>query len=389
MDGKCIVIVLDGVGVGELPDAALYNDSGSDTMYSISAAKELKIPNLISLGLGNISRLKNVSSYKDVVGSFGKMSEKSPGKDSTTGHWEIAGLILDKAFPVFSTFPEEIIDRFIRSAGIKGILGNEVASGTEIIARLGDEHYSTGKPIIYTSADSVFQIAASEEVLGLDELYRLCKVARNEVMIDDYSVARVIARPFIKVDGAYVRTANRRDYSLKPFNKTMLNSLQENNIKTIGVGKIDDLFAGYGLDVKLHTKSNAEGIETTRNLINDCENDFIFTNLVDFDMLFGHRNNAFGFAEAIEYFDSKLEDILDVLKENDLLILIADHGNDPGDISTDHTREYVPLIVFSKKYKKSVNLGVRNSFSDIAKSVLDFYGVENNFFGKSFLQLLS
>ena len=389
MNGKCIVIVLDGVGVGELPDAAQYNDSGSNTMRSISASKDLKIPNLVSLGFGNISTLNSVPINESVVGSYGKLSEKSPGKDSTTGHWEIAGLILESAFPVFSVFPDEIVNRFIVSTGIKGVLGNEAASGTEIINRLGDEHYLTAKPIIYTSADSVFQIAASEEVTGLDELYRLCEIARNEIFVDNYAVARVIARPFTKIDGNYVRTTNRRDFSLKPFNKTMLNILQSGKVKTIAVGKIDDLFAGYGLDVKLHTKSNAEGIETTIKQISDCKEEFIFTNLVDFDMLFGHRNNALGFAEALEYFDSKLPEILAKMNENDLLILTADHGNDPGDISTDHTREYTPLIVFSKKYKGGVDLGIRGSFADIAKTILDYYKIDNSLYGKSFLPLIS
>jgi phosphopentomutase len=389
LNGKCIVIVLDGVGIGELPDAAQYNDTGSNTMLSISAAKELEIPNLISLGLGNISLLNSVPVGKSVVGSYGKLNEKSPGKDSTTGHWEIAGLILDRAFPVFSFFPDEIVNRFIALTGVKGVLGNEAASGTEIIKRLGNEHYSTAKPIIYTSADSVFQIAASEEVTGLDELYRLCEVARNEIFVDNYAVARVIARPFTKIDGNYVRTANRRDFSLKPFGKTMLNILQSGGVKTIAVGKIDDLFAGDGLDVKTHTKSNAEGIDVTIKLISDCKDEFIFTNLVDFDMLFGHRNDALGFANALEYFDSKLPEIMAKLNENDLLILTADHGNDPGDISTDHTREYIPLIVFSKKYKGGVNLGTRSSFTDIAKTVLDYYNINNNVYGKSFLSLLS
>ncbi len=388
MDGKCIVIVLDGLGIGELPDANLYNDSGSDTMYSISKAKDLNIPNMLSLGFGNVSRLKNVSYNGKVIGSFGKLKEKSPGKDSTTGHWELSGLILKNAFPVFSQFPEEIIERFIKLTGIKGILGNFPASGTQIIADLGDEHFLTEKPIIYTSADSVFQIAAAEEVTGLDGLYRLCEIARNEVLTGDYAVARIIARPFIKAEGKYIRTPNRRDYSLKPFSKTMLNLLQESKVRTTGIGKIDDLFSGYGLDVKLHTKSNAEGIETTIKTIKDSKEGFIFTNLVDFDMLFGHRNNALGFAEALEYFDNKLGEIISSMNEDDLLIITADHGNDPGDVSTDHTREYVPLIAFSKKYKNSVNLGVRGSFTDVAKTVLDYYAVPNDFYGKSILPQL-
>ena len=387
--GKCIVLVLDGLGVGELPDASLYNDKGSNTMYKISCAKKLNIPNLLSLGLGNVSLLKNVLFNGVVIGSYGKMEEKSAGKDSTTGHWEIAGLILDKPFPVFHSFPDTIINSFIEKTGINGILGNYPASGTEIINKLGDEHYKTKMPIIYTSADSVFQVAASEEVFGLNNLYHLCEVARNEILVGEYAVARVIARPFIKEGNTYVRTANRRDFSLKPFNRTMLNYMQDFGIKTYGIGKIDDLFAGYGLDIKLHTKSNSEGIETTINLIKDIKSGFIFVNLVDFDMLYGHRNDALGFAEALEYFDYKLSEIISSLDEKDLLIITADHGNDPADISTDHTREYVPLLVYSKEHKNPKNLGVRSSFCDVAKTVLEYYNIENSLFGESFLKYLN
>jgi len=387
--GKCIVLVLDGLGIGELPDASLYNDEGSNTMYKISCAKKLNIKNLLSLGLGNVSILENVLYDGKVIGSYGKMQEKSAGKDSTTGHWEIAGLILDKPFPVFNSFPDIIINSFIEKTGIEGILGNYPASGTEIIKKLGDEHYKTKMPIIYTSADSVFQIAASEEVIGLNNLYHLCEVARNEILVGEYAVARVIARPFVKEGNSYVRTANRRDFSLKPFNKTMLNYLQDSGIKTYGIGKIDDLFAGYGLDIKLHTKSNFEGIETTIHLLREIKSGFIFVNLVDFDMLYGHRNDALGFAEALEYFDSKLPEIIAYLDERDILIITADHGNDPSDSSTDHTREYVPLLVYSKEHKNPKNLGVRSSFSDIAKTVLEYYNVENKLFGESFLKYLN
>ena len=387
--GKCIVLVLDGLGVGELPDASLYNDKGSNTMYKISCAKKLNIPNLLSLGLGNVSLLENVLFNGVVIGSYGKMEEKSAGKDSTTGHWEIAGLILDKPFPVFHSFPDTIINSFIEKTGINGILGNYPASGTEIINKLGDEHYKTKMPIIYTSADSVFQIAASEEVFGLNNLYHLFEVARNEILVGEYAVARVIARPFIKEGNSYVRTANRRDFSLKPFNRTMLNYMQDFGIKTYGIGKIDDLFAGYGLDIKLHTKSNSEGIETTIHLLREIKSGFIFVNLVDFDMLYGHRNDALGFAEALEYFDYKLSEIISSLDEKDLLIITADHGNDPADISTDHTREYVPLLVYSKEHKNPKNLGVRSSFCDVAKTVLEYYNIENSLFGESFLKYLN
>jgi phosphopentomutase len=389
MDGKSIVIVLDGLGVGELPDATDYGDSGTNTMLSISKSKKLEIPNLLSFGLGKLTSLDSVLFEGEIKASFGKMAEKSCGKDRTTGHWEIAGLVIEKPFPVFSFFPEDIIKEFVSLSGIKGVLGNLAASGTEIINSLGDEHYKTGKPIVYTSADSVFQIAASEEVIALEELYRLCNVARDKVFIEDFAVARVIARPFIKKEGKYVRTSNRKDFSLKPFSNTMLNILQLNGIKTIGIGKINDLFAGYGLDVKIHTKSNTETIYKTIEEISSSGKIFIFSNLVDFDMLFGHRNDGLGFANALEYFDSELPNIMEAMNEDDILIITADHGNDPGDISTDHTREYVPLLVYSKNKNGNVNLGIRNSFSDIAKTVLDFYNVGNSLHGESFLQSLN
>jgi len=389
LNRKSIVIVLDGLGIGELPDAADYGDSGSNTMLSISKSKKIQIPNLLSFGLGKLTSFDSVLYKGEIKASFGKMAEKSSAKDSTSGHWEIAGLIVEKPFPVFPFFPEEVIKNFVSLSGIKGVLGNVAASGTEIINSLGDEHYKTGKPIIYTSADSVFQIAASEEVIGLEELYRLCKVAREKVFIEELAVARVIARPFVKKDGKYIRTSNRRDFSLKPFSSTMLNILQLNGIKTIGIGKINDLFADDGIDVQIHTKSNAETIDETIKQISYYETEFIFSNLVDFDMLFGHRNDSLGFANALEYVDSKLPDIIEALNKDDILILTADHGNDPGDISTDHTREYVPLLVYSKNKNGNVDLGIRNSFSDIAKTVLDFYGIENSLHGESFLQSLN
>ena len=389
MSKKSIVIVLDGLGVGESPDAANYGDSGSNTMLSISKSKKIKIPNLLSFGLGELTYLDSVLYKGEIKASFGKMAEKSCGKDSTTGHWEIAGLIVNKPFPVFPFFPEDVIKKFVSLSGISGVLGNVAASGTKIINILGDEHYKTGKPIVYTSADSVFQIATSEEIIDLEELYRLCEVARNEVFIEELAVARIIARPFIKKEGKYIRTSNRRDFSLKPFGITMLNILQLNGIRTIGVGKIDDLFAGDGLDVKIHTKSNTETIDKTIKQILNTEKGFIFSNLVDFDMVYGHRNDSLGFANALEYFDSRLPDIMEALSQDDILIITADHGNDPGDISTDHTREYVPLLVFSKSKNGNVNLGVRNSFSDIAKTVLDFYNVKNSLYGESFLQSLN
>jgi phosphopentomutase len=314
------------------------------------------------------------------------MSEKSNGKDSTTGHWEIGGLIQEQPFPVYPNgFSNEIIKKFLDLTGYEKILGNFPASGTEIIKNLGKEHLQTGYPIVYTSADSVFQIAAHEDIIPIEILYDLCKIARDKVLIGKDAVARVIARPFIGEEGKFIRTTNRRDFSLKPPDKTMIDYIQGSGLNTIGVGKIDDLFAGQGLNVKIHTKSNKNGIEETIRLIKENNEGFIFVNLVDFDMLYGHRNDAKGFADALEYFDEKLIQILELLNNDDLLLITADHGNDPSDISTDHTREYVPILGYCKSGRKNVNLGIRDGFSDVAKTILDFHNVEGKICGNSFL----
>jgi phosphopentomutase len=333
--------------------------------------------------------MENVIYKEDAIGCFGKMLERSNGKDSTTGHWEIAGLIQEKPFPVYPNgFNQEIIDTFLKLTGCKGILGNKTASGTEIIKELGQEHVLSGYPIIYTSADSVFQIAVHEGVIPIDRLYEICRIARDEIFIGKDAVARVIARPFIGEAGSFTRTTNRRDFSLKPPANTMIDYLQKSGINTIGVGKIDDLFAGQGLNVKIHTKSNKEGINETIKLIMDNEEGFIFVNLVDFDMLYGHRNDAVGFANALEYFDTRLTEILNSLNENDLLMLTADHGNDPSDVSTDHTREYVPILTYCRAGKQNVNIGLRNGFSDVSGTLLDFHGISSDLSGKSFLNLI-
>ncbi len=381
-----IVIVLDGIGVGELPDADKYNDIGSNTLVNMAnVVGGLNLPNFQKLGLGNIASIKGVEKTLTPLASYGKLAEQSVGKDSTTGHWELGGLLLEKEFALFPKgFPEEIINLFIKETGVSGILGNYAASGTMIIEELGELHCKTGKPIIYTSADSVFQIAAHEEVIPLERLYELCKIARHKVMIGDSEVGRIIARPFITVNGTFTRTTNRKDFSVNPPEPTILNYLSECGIETYGIGKINDLFNYYGINNQIKTKSNSEGVEQIVATAKSAKNSFIFANLVDFDVYYGHRNDPQGFSIALRQLDSLLPSILDAMDETDNLIMTSDHGNDPTDISTDHTREYVPLLFYSKN-KKGKNLGIRNTFADVAQTVAHFFNVNNALMGKSFL----
>ncbi|GAB4179350.1 MAG: phosphopentomutase [Calditrichia bacterium] len=382
---KAVVIVLDGVGIGELPDADSFGDSGSHTLGNIAKkVGGLKLPNLEKLGLGNIAPIEGVKPLDNPEGNFGKMAEVSPGKDSTTGHWELGGVHLDQPFPTYPNgFPEKILSEFSRRTG-RGILGNKPASGTEIIKELGEEHVRTGDLIVYTSADSVFQIAAHEKVIPVETLYEYCRIAR-EILTGEHAVARVIARPFVG-DSAdtFTRTRGRRDYSLKPPKPTMLDRLMEAGIPTIGIGKIDDLYAGKGLSEKIHTKSNAAGIEETINQLAKMEYGLLMTNLVDFDMLYGHRNNVEGFYKELQYFDEKLPEILREVREDTVLFITADHGNDPTTPSTDHAREYVPLLVYGPGIKRGVNLGIRKSFADLGQTVAEIFGVERTPAGKSF-----
>jgi phosphopentomutase len=389
--GKIVLIVLDGVGIGELPDASLFGDVGSNTLVNTAnAVGGLKVPNLASLGLGNIASIESVAPAPSPRASFGRMAEVSKGKDSTTGHWEIAGLILDKEFPTFHKgFPESLLKKFLTVTGCKGYLGNTVASGTVIIKDLGAEHVKTGYPIVYTSADSVFQIAAHEEVIPLQRLYEICQRTRDEVCVGDFAVGRVIARPFVGTSGNFIRTTNRRDFSLNPPSDTVLDVLCEAGIETVSVGKVDDLFAGRGLSKKLHSKSNAEGVEYIIRESAGMKLGLIFANLVDFDTLYGHRNDARGFATALEAFDVELPTILENIGSGDLLILTADHGNDPVTPSTDHSREYVPLLCFSKSKRVGANLGTRTTFADLGKTIAEFFGVNNMLAGTSFLRQVS
>ncbi len=384
--GKAIVIVLDGVGIGNAPDAKQYNDEGANTLGNIALKLGgIELTNLEKLGLG---RLVNLNSNNcEIIGCYGRMREVSKGKDSTTGHWELGGLISEKSFPVYPNgFPEEIIQKFIEVNNLKGILGNKAASGTEIIKELGEEHIKTGYPIVYTSADSVFQIAAHEEIIPVDELYKICKLTREKVMINEHAVGRIIARPFIGSNGNFTRTHRRKDFALEPHGEVIFDVLKKNNIKTVGIGKVNDLYAYRNIDLQLKTQDNKDGILKTIDAIKTEDTGYIMTNLVDFDMLYGHRNDVEGFYKAIKEFDDFLPEILESLKEDDILFITADHGNDPTYPGTDHTRELVPVLVYGKKLRKNVDLGLRNTFADLAKTICDFYRVENNLSGVSFYE---
>lgn len=380
------VIVLDGVGIGELPDANKYNDEKSDTLGNMAnSVGGLNLPNLAKFGLGNIKPIAGIQNQSKPLASFGKLSEVSAGKDSTTGHWELGGLKVEIEFPFYPDgFPKELIDKFLSETGEKNILGNYPASGTEIIKELGAEHVRTGFPIVYTSADSVFQIAAHEEIIPIPRLYEICTIAREKVLVGKDAVGRIIARPFIGTEGNYTRTTNRKDFSLDPPAPTILDFCLDAGIETYAVGKVNDLFNYQGIKHRQKTKSNNEGIEKIIELAKTVKGAFIFCNLVDFDVYFGHRNDPAGFHEALKQFDKRLPEITKLLDETDRLILTADHGNDPTDISTDHTREYVPLLYYRKNVVGK-NLGIRKTFADVAQTVAHFFNVNNDLQGTSFL----
>lgn len=385
---KVILIVLDSVGVGELPDAAKYGDEGSNTLGNVAkAVGGLSLPNMQKMGIGNIIDIEGVPAVKEPTAAYGKAAEKSAGKDTTTGHWELAGVILERPFPVYPDgFPPELIEEFEKRIGRK-VLGNKVASGTEIIKELGDEHVKTGRPIVYTSADSVFQIAAHEEVIPLKQLYDICKIAR-EILRGEHGVARVIARPFVGKSGEYLRTYNRADFSLKPPHDTLLDKVVRAGMEVIGVGKIWDIFAGQGITKAMHTEGNMDGVDKTLEAIDMIQKGLVFSNLVDYDMLYGHRNDPVGYAKALEEFDGRLPEILEKLGDNDVLIITADHGCDPTTVSTDHSREYVPVLVYGDRIKAGVKLGTLSSFSDIGQTVTDFLGCLSLKNGRSFKQLV-
>jgi len=380
------LVVLDGVGIGELPDAQKYGDKGSNTLFNMSkVVGGLHIPNLKNMGLGNIENILGVAKENNPRASFGKMKEVSSGKDSTTGHWELGGLYVDINFSYFPDgFPEDLIRKFLSLTGCKGVLGNKAASGTEILKELGDEHVETGYPIIYTSADSVFQIAAHEEVIPVEHLYKICSITRQEVLTTPIIIGRVIARPFIGKSGNYTRTTNRKDLSLDPPSDTILDILMKNKIDTIAIGKINDLFNYRGIKIKEKTKSNSEVCEKLKGYSAKAKGSFIMANLVDFDVYYGHRNDPHGFAKALKQFDDFLPEFLETLDESDALIITADHGNDPTTPSTDHSREYVPLLFYRKGFP-SKDLGIRETFSDASKTVADFFAINNRLKGTSFL----
>ena len=380
---RVILIVLDSAGCGELPDAAVYGDQGSNTLANIAKAVPLRVPTLRSLGLDRIVDIGDRSADPP-RGAYGRMAERSAGKDSVTGHWEIAGLVLDKPFPTFPHgFPSEVIAEFERRIGRRS-LANTVASGTVIIQELGDEHVRTGRPIVYTSADSVFQIAAHEEVVPLEELYRWCEIA-YDIVGRGMGVGRVIARPFVGASGAYRRTTNRRDYALTPFAPTLLDHLKDRGLEVVAIGKIEDLFAGQGMTQAVHTASDDEGMDAVRDAMRAVARGLIFVNLVDFDTQFGHRNDAPGYAANLERFDGRLMHLLPSLRHRDMLIITADHGNDPSTPSTDHSREYVPLMVFGAGVTAGTDLGTRETYADLGQSVAELFGAAPLPHGTSFL----
>jgi len=377
---------MDSVGIGHAPDAAKFNDEGSNTLGHIeSTAGLIHCPTLRSLGLANIADIK--TDEVPVMGAYGKMEEVSTGKDTTSGHWEMMGHPVTVPFPTFyDGFPKELMDTFTKETGY-GYLGNEVASGTEIIERLGVEHMKTGKPIVYTSADSVFQIAAHEDVIPLEDLYRMCEITRNKVCVDDYYVGRIIARPFVGKPGHFVRTSNRHDYSRMPEHRMVQQELQAAQIPTVAVGKIGDIYAHVGWDESYPTKSNAHGMNVVPYLLGSSfERGLMMVNLVEFDSLYGHRRNVEGYKRAIEDFDYQLSGLLPLLKDDDLLIITADHGNDPTWHGTDHTREHVPLLAYSPSMKEAIDLGLRHSFGDIGQTVLANFGLSPYAVGTSFLK---
>ena len=383
---RIIILVMDSVGIGHAPDAAKFNDEGSNTLGHIEATAGLiHCPTLRSLGLANIADIK--TDETPVMGAYGKMEEVSTGKDTTSGHWEMMGHPVTVPFPTFyDGFPKELMDNFTKETGY-GYLGNEVASGTEIIERLGVEHMTTGKPIVYTSADSVFQIAAHEDVIPLEDLYRMCEITRNKVCVGDYYVGRIIARPFIGKPGHFVRTSNRHDYSRMPEHRMVQQELQAAQTPTVAVGKIGDIYAHVGWDESYPTKSNAHGMNVVPYLLGSSfERGLMMVNLVEFDSLYGHRRNVEGYKRAIEDFDYQLSGLLPLLKDDDLLIITADHGNDPTWHGTDHTREHVPLLAYSPSMKEAIDLGLRHSFGDIGQTVLANFGLSPYAVGTSFLK---
>jgi len=381
---RILIMVLDGAGIGAMPDAPEWGDAGSDTLGHILESRALHLPNLQRYGLGNVRPLQNVPPLSHPDGSFGRCTLKSNGKDTTTGHWEMAGIILEQAFPLYPNgFPQSILDRFIAETQVPGVLGNVPASGTEIIKELGEEHVKTGKPIVYTSGDSVFQIAAHEEIIPLDRLYEICEIARR-ILDGEHKVGRVIARPFLGEIGNFYRTENRHDYAVPPPHANLLPALKDEDLDVVCIGKIASIYDSMGVTEDLTAKNNQQSIDQTIQALRQDTHGLIFSNLVDFDMLYGHRRDTEGYAKALEHFDSSLPHIETSMREDDLMIITADHGNDPTFPGTDHTREYAPLLVYGKSARPGVNLGTRASLADIGQTVADNFGLKLTA-GESFL----
>ncbi|MEW6227239.1 MAG: phosphopentomutase [Bacillota bacterium] len=391
---RVILIVMDSVGIGELPDAAAYGDAGSDTLRNTAeAVGGLDLPFFSRLGLGNLAEsfgrpLGGVPAVSAPLAAYGRMAEKSAGKDTTTGHWEIAGIVLDRPFPVYPQgFPQDLISSFEGSIGTR-TLGNKPASGTEIIKELGEEHMRTGFPIVYTSADSVFQIAAHEDVIPVERLYEMCKIARS-FLTGEHGVGRVIARPFVGSPGNFTRTERRKDFSIKPPRKTLLDYIGEAGMDVIGVGKIEDIFAFQGLTLSDHTGNNQDTMQSVTRFARKRGRGLIFANCIDFDMLWGHRNDVEGYARALEEFDRMMDRLAQVLHDGDVLVITADHGCDPTTPSTDHSREYAPLLVYGDAIRPGAFLGTRHTFADLGRTVADLLGVEVDLDGDSFRRLIA
>ncbi|MEY4480024.1 MAG: hypothetical protein RLZZ267_702 [Bacillota bacterium] len=386
MFNRIIVIVLDSVGIGEAPDAHLYGDVGTHTLAHICEEySTIQLPNLCKLGLANIAKLPGINEVSSPTACYGKMIETSVGKDTMTGHWELMGLHVSYPFQTYPDgFPAALIQAFEQQTGRK-VIGNKPASGTEILDELGEIQMQTGEWIVYTSADSVFQIAAHEQVIPLDELYRACEIARELTLQPEFAVGRVIARPYVGETGAFRRTSNRHDYAIAPPEPTVLDHLKEAKKEVVAVGKISDIFSGQGITKSIHTSSNLDGIQQTIEQLKSDFEGLLFTNLVDFDSLFGHRRDPVGYGKALEQFDQWLPEIINHLNENDLLIITADHGNDPTHLGTDHTREYVPILAYNKKRRAGQSLGVRTTFADVGATILDNFGISNFTNGTSLL----
>jgi phosphopentomutase len=384
---RILLIVLDGAGIGAMPDAPDWGDAGSDTFGHILESRPVKLPHLQHYGLGNIRPLRNLPPVENPIGSYGRCALRSNGKDTTTGHWEIAGIILKQAFPTYPHgFPSAVIDRFVRETDVPGILGNVPASGTEIIKQLGEEHVKTRKPIVYTSADSVFQIAAHEEVIPLERLYEICEIARG-ILEGEHRVGRVIARPFLGEPGAFYRTENRHDYAVPPPRENLLAALADEGRDVVCIGKIASIYDSVGVTKDLTAKNNEQSIDQTISALKENSRGLIFSNLVDFDMLYGHRRDTEGYARALEHFDDRLPEIEAAMGDGDLMMITADHGNDPTFPGSDHTREYAPLLVYGKSARAGVDLGTRFSLSDIGQTVAENFGLRLTA-GESFLTSL-